>query len=398
MEIKELKAEGHSVRAISRLTGLSRNTIRRVLRGEHSLQPTPRRRVSKLDPFKDYLRQRYMDYQLSAVRLLDEIAGMGYAGSLVTLRRYLQTLKPEVARLRRVTVRFETPPGKQAQADWAYCGKFVTPDGRRLSVYTFVMVLSFSRRMFITFTLSMKMRELLACHQQAFDYFGGWPQTLLYDNMKQVKLSRSQWNEQFLDFAQHHGFVAKTHSPYRPRTKGKVERMVEYVKDNFLAGRTFDDLADLNAQGRHWLDYTANSRVHATTQRVPNELFAQELLIPVNSIQPYRYINPVARTVNFESMVHYSGSRYSVPPDYAGKTVAVAAQGGQIVVRCGDTVIAEHRQAVRSGQCIVNKEHIAAVWKLTAQQMRPPPVTRWNITFQPCVQCTPLSVFETVSA
>jgi hypothetical protein len=114
---------------------------------------------------------------------------------------------------------------------------------------------------------------LLACHQQAFTYLGGWPQEVLYDNMKQVKLGPGRWNEAFVDFARHFGFTPKTCQPYRPRTKGKVERMVEYVKDNFLLGRTFTDLDDLNGQGRIWLDQTANVRVHATTGQRPVDLW-----------------------------------------------------------------------------------------------------------------------------
>lgn len=252
MDIKELQQQGHSIRDIARITGLARNTIRKVLRGEHAMKMQPSPRDSLLDPFKDYLCQRFQEHGLSAVRLLEEIQPMGYTGSIATLRRYVSTLRQTARRQGKLTVRFETPPGQQAQADWAYCGRFPLPDGRIVPVYAFVMVLSFSRMLFVRFTTSMRMRELLECHQEAFAYFGGWPGCILYDNMKQVKLSAFQWNEQFLDFAQHYGFVPKTHRVRRPRTKGKVERMVDYLKDDFLTGRTFHGLDDLNAQARQW--------------------------------------------------------------------------------------------------------------------------------------------------
>jgi transposase len=397
MDIKELVREGRSIRAITRITGRSRQTVRKVLRGAHPIKTNPRKRVSKLEPYQEYVRKRFEDSQLSAVRLLEEIKPMGYAGSIQTLRRYLQTLKPERIRRAKITVRFETPPGKQAQADWGYCGKYDTPSGQRLAVYVFVIVLSYSRMMFIHFTTSMRMAALLESHQKAFAFFNGWPATVLYDNMKSVKRSRSQWNEQFLDFAHHYGFIPKTHQPYRPRTKGKVERMVEYVKDNFLAGRTFEGIEDVNAQALHWLNQTANVRVHSTTQAIPQERFAEEPLTPYDSIRPYRYLDPVTRQVNYESMLHYRGSRYSVPPAYAGQSVSVTAQGGHIRVQCGDTVIAEHPQALKGGQCIVNKDHIAELWKLTEQQVRPPQGPRWDITFQQSVQQVPLSVFEALT-
>src|SRR5262249_44424538 len=218
MDIRDLRNEGHSIRDIAAITGLSRNTVRKVLRGQHTLKSRLPQRASKLDPFKDYLRGRFQEHALSAVRLIEEIRSMGYLGSLPTVRRFLRSLKQHSVRSSKVTVRFETPPGQQAQADWSYCDKFTSPDGERISVYAFVMVLSFSRMLFVRFTTSMKMPQLLECHQLAFAYFGGWPQTILYDNMKQVRIAPKEWNEQFLDFAQHYGFVPKTHRPYRART------------------------------------------------------------------------------------------------------------------------------------------------------------------------------------
>jgi transposase len=396
MDIKLLKQQGHTIRDIARLTGHSRNTIRKVLRGEHDLKFHAPPRASCLEPFHEYLRGRFQEFGLSAVRLWAEIKPMGYTGSLVTLRRWLRTLKRDLVRQGKLTLRFETPPGQQAQADWMYCGKFATAEGKLISMYAFVMVLSFSRMLFVRFTTSMRLAELIECHHEAFHFFGGWPQTILYDNMKQVRLSPFKWNESFLDFARHYGFVPKTHRAYRPRTKGKVERAVEYVKDNFLAGHVFHGLEDLNAQVRTWLAETANVRVHGTTGQRPIDLFPQETLTPLSSQPVYRFLDPVARSVSWESMVHFQGSRYSVPPEYAGKTVHVAAVGGHIVVRLGETVIAEHRQAAQPGQAIVEKDHLAELWKITRQQVPVPEGSRWRIDFDQTVQQMPLTRFEEV--
>jgi len=194
MDIHALRREGHSIRAIVALTGHSRNTIRRALRQKVQQRFSAPKRASKLDGFKDYVEHRYNECALSAVRLLEEIRAMGYSGSLITLRRFIQTLKPAKKALERATVRFETAPGQQAQADWAYCGRFADPTGRWIPVYAFVMVLSFSRMLYVEFTSSMKVESLIRCHLNAFAFFGGWPNEVLYDNVKQVKLDRDTWN------------------------------------------------------------------------------------------------------------------------------------------------------------------------------------------------------------
>ena len=396
MDIRDLARQGHSVRAIARITGLSRNTVRKVLRGEHDLERRETPRSSKLDPFKEYLRSRRAEHPLSAVRLLEEIRPMGYDGSVVTLRRFLATLDEGARREGKLTVRFETPPGRQAQADWAHAGRLVDAGGRPRPVYAFTFVLSYSRMLYVRFTTSMNLATLVDCHQRAFDYLGGWPQSILYDNMKQVRLGPGRWNEAFLDFANHYGFMPKTHRAYRPRTKGKVERAVDYVKDGFLLGRAFADLEDFNAQALAWLAGTANVRVHATTGRRPVDLHPLEGLTPAASVPAYRYLDPVRRTASFEAMVHYRGSRYSVPPAFAGRPVEVAAAGGQIVIRAGDAVIAEHREAAQPGQCIAAREHIAELWRITHEQVARPPRPGLLPAAAPEVQRVDLRIYEEV--
>jgi transposase len=401
MDVKALAAEGVSKREIARRTGLARNTVRKVLRGEHPMRMKPVARGSKLDPYKAHVRERFEAYGLSAVRLIEEIRPLGYTGSIVTLRRFLKTLKAPAERLRRVTVRFETPPGQQAQVDWSECGRFELGGGRKLTVYAFLMVLGYSRAMYVRFTASMRMAELIACHQAAFAAFGGWPKEILYDNMKQVRIGPGRLNEAFMDFAAHHGFAVKTCRPYRPRTKGKVERPVDYLKDNFLAGRTFAGLEDLNAQVLHWLDCTANVRVHGTTGAAPRERLAEETLTPVSAVAPYRFTQPVTRLVSREALVCFQGSRYSAPPALAGTSVRVSAEGGVLRIVAGEEVVAEHRQALKSGQCVVAREHLAELWKLTDAQIAAPRAAmaeRWHLLAAERVEQVPLTVFETVAA
>lgn len=397
MDIGVMHREGHSIKSIARMTGMSRNTIRKVVRTK-VLQRTARgARPSKLDTFKDYVKERFESCRLSAVRIHEEIKSMGFDGSIIIVRRYLRSLRPAAERKKKLTVRFETPPGKQAQADWAYCGRFPDMLGRTIPIYVFVMVLSYSRMLFVRFTTSMKLPELVRSHLEAFAFFGGWPEQVLYDNMKQVRLGREEWNPLFLDFANHYGLVPKTHRIRRPRTKGKVERAVDYVKDNFLNGRSFDGLADLSAQARHWLDTTANVRIHGTTGEQPLVLWRQEGLAPVGSIVPYQIVEYVPRKADWESFVRFDRRRYSVPPAYAGKELLVGRRGEQIVVRSGDCVVAEHRVGARPGDCVADPEHVAALWTLTLGRTASEIVPKWDVRFTSSVDARPLSIYQEVT-
>lgn len=395
MDIHFLKREGLSIREIARRTGHSRNTVRKLLRAGQPPRFHAPKRASQLDPYKAHLTQRYREHGLSAVRLLAEIAPMGYSGSVDVVRRFLATLKTDHRHERRLTVRFETAPGEQAQVDWQHAGVFTDPAGRTIKVYAFVLVLSFSRVLHVRFTTSMALPELLACHEVAFAALGGVPRRILYDNMKQVRLGPGQLHPQLVDFAAHHGFTPSTHRAYRPRTKGKVERAIRYLDDNLLKGRSFADLDELNAFARHWCEHTANQRVHATTKEKPADLLTREGLAPVR--EPYPFVQP--RQVDAESFVSYRGSRYSVPPAHVGRTVTLESVHGRIIVRLGDVIIAEHAAATRKGQTVADPAHVAEVWKLSVPggAAKPPPPS-WRLTFESQVPVRPLTAYGEVSA
>jgi transposase len=399
MDVKQLLKEGHSRRAIARMTGHSRNTIDKLLQ---QAAPQPFRqppRASQLDPYKSYLQQRYQECPLSAVRLLGEIRPMGYTGGLCILRRFLAGLRTQRRAQAKATVRFETPPGQQAQVDWAYAGTFPDAQGQPVKVYLFLMVLGFSRMLYVQFTASMALPQLLACHQGAFAFFGGWPRELLYDNMAQVKLPggpSAAWNPLFLDFAHHYGFTPRTCRVRRPRTKGKVERMVDYVKDNFLMGRAFAGWAELEAEAQHWLTHTANVRVHATTGQRPIDLLAAEPLTPLAAVTPYRGAAKSVREVAADGYVHLERSRYSVPPEQVGQRVLVELGEQRVIIRAGDLVVADHARAPQPGSCVTDPQHAAAFWKLCLppDPESPGRAPHWQLTLSEGVVTRPLSAYE----
>lgn len=397
MEIKVLHQQGHSIRAIAELTGHSRNTVRRHLREKESPHFQKPHRTSRLDAFKPYIRQRYEQCRLSGVRLHEEIKAMGYDGSLDMVQRFVREIKPDKALRSKLTVRFETPPGEQSQADWAYCGRFVE-GGRPVSIYAFTAILGYSRMRYVEFTTSMRIEHLLRCQMNAFHFFEGIPHRLLFDNMKQVKLDAQTWNPLFLDFVQHYGIAAHTHAPYRPRTKGKVERLVRFLKDNFLNGSSFEDLDDLNAQSRAWLD-RVNAQVHGTTGQIPIEMWqAQEkaALRPLGAVAPYQLCRQVTRMVDWEGMVRFERSRYSVPPQHAGQKVVVELRGQQITVRSGELIVASHQMAAHPDSHVVDEEHVAALWRHTLKRVsqRPAPLPHWQMRFAHEVERTDLGRYQ----
>jgi transposase len=244
--------------------------------------------VTKLSPFEGYLRERQVAAHpawIPATVLLREIVALGYTGSHSQLRAYMHGLKPALPM--DPVVRFETAPGEQMQVDWIEFRK-----GKN-SLYAFCATLGFSRMSFVEFVTDMKVQTLIACHDHAFEFFGGITRRVLYDNMKTVVLERDasgqgehRFHAGFLDYARHCGFIIKLCRPYRAKTKGKVERFNGYLRRSFYvplvtqlkqAGLTLDGVT-ANAEVRRWLREVANQRIHGTTQARPAERLKEERL------------------------------------------------------------------------------------------------------------------------
>jgi transposase len=373
MQIKFLAREGVAKAAIARRFGISRQTVHNHLKRSGPF-PKPRaKRGSKLDPFRKYVRARLEKFDLPATVLFGELKKLGYRGGLTILREFVRPLKEEFTR--RVTERFETLPGQQAQIDWGECG-MITVAGERRKLYVFVMVLGYSRMMYARFTTSSRLPVLLACLTRAFGVLG-IPREILVDNMKQaveqhdVTTGVVRWNKQFLDFADHHGFLPVASPPYWPRVKGKVERGVGYIKTSFLEGRSFSDLDDLNRQLEVWLDTVANVRVHGTTRERPVDRHAGELpdlrrfaAVPAYDVRPLEF-----RQVPSDCHISYHAVAYSVDPRAVGRSVSVRAEGENVgdafSVYLAEELVARHRRRRRGSGRVTLPEHAEAIRRLT---------------------------------
>jgi transposase len=235
--------------------------------------------------------------------LFDEIRAAGYPGGVAQLQLFVRQIRPRPPV--DPVVRFETPPGHQAQVDFA---TFRFPWGKR---YVFLLVLGYSRLLWLQFYPRQTMATVFEALEAAFAHLGGVPHELLFDQMRAVIVDdarpaggRVLENPEFLRFATHWGFRIRACRPYRAQTKGKVERPVRYVRDNFVYGREFLGDGDLNAQALLWMDRTANARVHGTTREVPRERFERDERAVLQPLPPGRYtplVLPPHRLTRIES-------------------------------------------------------------------------------------------------
>lgn len=296
--LRHLIDEGLSKTAIARRLGVSRRVVYHWLAtgqlDRDLREPPPARspkpRATKLDPYHAIIGARLAAYpELSAVRLHAECRAAGYAGSYSQLKAYVAGVRPRPEP--EPVVRFETPPGRQAQVDFA---EVKLPWGKR---FAFLVVLGHSRLLSVAFYERQTMQVVMRGLEHAFAAFGGVPHECLFDQMKAVVVEDERpgggkllENPEFARFAAHWGFRIRACRPYRAQTKGKVERPVGYLRDSFLYGREFLGDGDLAAQAAAWQDGVANARLHATTKRVVREHFEADERAALRPLpaRPYR--------------------------------------------------------------------------------------------------------------
>ena len=363
--ILDLHRQGLSPTAIARRLGIDRKTVRKYI--ARGLEPPTYRRQPRrprgTDAFLTYLRERLAAYPaLTAVRLWRELRERGFTGGYTGVKRAVQELRPDQPR--HFEVRFETPPGEQAQVDLArFEVTFTDNPGQARVVWLFSMVLGFSRLIWAQFVVHQDLQTVLRCHVAALGAIGGAPREILYDRMKTAVIGEDAdglviYNRGLLDLARHFGFHPKACRPYRAKTKGKVERPFRYIREDFFLARSFRDLDDLNAQLRHWLDTVANPRLHATTKRAVNEAFAEEhpALRPL-PLAPYRTVLKLERRLSHEGMVRVGGNLYSVPDTARRRVLEVHCFVDEIRILEDGSVIASHAPLPGRGQSRIDPAH-----------------------------------------
>ncbi len=360
MEIRNERKKGLSYTEIARKHHIDPRTAKKDAQSDTKpvytlIAPKP----SKLDPYKHLMDMWMEKAPYSAVRIHEKLMEQGCDCQYTIVRQYVATRKADLNE--KATVRFETMPGLQGQVDWGFFENYkALENGEYKKLYCFLMTLGYSRMRYIEFVTDMSTTTLIKCHINAFRYVGGYPQEILYDNMKQVvvkrmmKQSESELNKQFEDFAGFYGYKPILCRPYRGQTKGNVERTVRYVRENFMVGVTYNSLENLNSQAHAWCN-KINAKVHGTTNERPIDRLPDEHLMPLKREYIIDKIN--LRSVEKDCLISYAGNKYSVPAEYVGRDVTVLVLDHMLAAYFEGKQIALHKLSYSKNTYNVNKEH-----------------------------------------
>jgi transposase len=351
------------VGTIARQLGVHHGTVQRVLRraGVPPAQSTAR--ASKADPYVPFILQTLERFPtLTASRLYAMVRERGYRGSPDHFRHIVAMHRPR--RAAEAYLRLTSMAGEIGQVDWGHFGHLQIGRARR-ALMAFVMVLAWSRQVFVQFFLDARMESFLRGHIAAFQAWNGLPRILLYDNLRSVVLGRQgdaiQFNPTLMEFAGHYRYEPRPVAPARGNEKGRVERAIRYVRDSFFAARKFTGLADLNAQVTLWCNGQAADRICPANRELRvREAFEHEQLqllpLPDN---PFNTDDVVAVHVGKTPYARFDLNDYSVPHAYAQRVVTIRATPDRVRILDGLEVIAEHPRSYDRGAQIEDQSHIA---------------------------------------
>ncbi|HEX7074402.1 MAG TPA: IS21 family transposase [Hyphomicrobiaceae bacterium] len=405
-EVRRLHGEEKlKVSEISRRLDIDRKTVRKALKGEWKPYERGARSDGLLAEHDGFLRERAAEVNYSAQILYQELVGeRGFKGSYQTVKRFVRPLR-EAATVDRVCVtRFETGPGQQSQIDWGQARAYLK--SQLVGLHFFVLTLGFSRRGYYRVCANEQLGLFLESHEAAFEHFGGLTREHLYDRPRTVCEpvgGKWRWNETFRAFAGHWGFEPRLCAPYRAQTKGKVESGVKYLKRNFLPGRRFVDIFDVQAQLDEWNATIADERIHGTTHVRPIERFVEECgaLMPIAGHGSFGESRRLARIVADDYLVSFQTNRYSVPFRLIGKAVEVLAVGEAIRIEHAGRVVAEHARLAGKHQMSILPEHGPGPVARNARHRYPHPapiaeLNRWIGPHE--VEVRDLAIYEEAAA
>jgi transposase len=355
------------IRWIARKLKVDRKTIQRVLRRDSvRVQTQPAKRVSILDPFKDkILALLKEDPETTNTVILQRLRDEGYDGGKTTIRDWVVSHRPK-ARQREAFFKLEFEIGEVAQVDWGELGPIL---GDGIKIHCFVMVLCYSRLLYVEVTRSERFEDFIRCHENAFQYFKNRvPRSCWYDNLGSAVTERMgsliRFNSRFLAYMGHHHIRPHACNLAKGNEKGRVEDGVKYVKMNFLHSRKFQNFGNLCDQLSQWRDQVANRREHRSTRKIPRSIFDhQELnrLAPANPI-PYETDEVFSETVRPDFHIIYETNQYSVPWTLVGCVVTVRVDANEFRVYYREKFVTKHpRSYLKHQKSFTHPEHEAGL-------------------------------------
>ncbi len=374
--LRHYHVEKWRINTIARQLRVHHSTVQRVLAQAGLPRVGAPARASAIDPYARFIRDTLERFPtLTASRLYVMVRERGYHGSASQFRHRVALLRPRPTA--EAYLRLRTLPGEQAQVDWAHFGHLTIGRARR-ALMAFVMVLSYSRAIYVRFFLDTRMASFLEGHVGAFSAFGGVARVLLYDNLKSAVLERHadaiRFHPQLLAFAAHYRYEPRPVAPARGNQKGRVERAIRYVREAFFAARHFTDLADLNAQAHQWCTGFAAQRPcpEDSTQSVA-AAFAHEqpllLALPDDAFDRHERIEV---RVGKTPYARFDLNDYSIPHTHVRRTLSVLADTERVHIVEGASVLAEHSRSYDRGAQIEDPEHLQGLieHKRAARQHR----------------------------
>lgn len=359
-------AENWRVGTIAAQLHIHSTTVQRVLLQGGVSRDRVLPRSSKLDPYVPFIIETLTQYpRLRATRLFEMVKGRGYAGSAAYFRSRIAFYRPR--RAAEAFLRLRTLPGEQAQVDWAHFGKVKIGNALR-GLFAFVMVLSWSRQVFVRFYLTAAMPSFLRGHVDAFDFFGGVPRVLLYDNLKSAVIERMgdtiRFHPTLLALAGHYRYLPRPVAPARGNQKGRVERAIQYIRHSFFAARPWVDLADLNAQATTWMEgLSADRMCPEDTKLTVRDAFAEErpklISLPNN---PFSTEEREEVSIGKTPYARFDLNDYSIPSTHVRRRLTVVATLDTVRILAGpEETLATHARSWDRAKTVEDPAHIAAL-------------------------------------
>lgn len=349
---------------------VNRSVIERILKkcGELVEVNSKKQRDSYFDNYIEFTKEILEKYpNITASRVFMMAKNRGYQGrSAGHFRRFVKQLRP--SKPKEAFARLATLPGEQGQVDWADFGKILVGNAN-YKLMAFVLTLSWSRAIFLKFFLSAKMPFFQQGFVDAFDFFGGIPKVIFHDNLKSGVLERIgpiiRYNHDFLLVAKHYLFEPKAVNIRRGNEKGRVERSIRYIRDNFFPGRVYQDLDDLNEQALHWCTTESFQRTWRRGEKITvQEAFEKEKeqLTPLPPT-PFLAQEKLLVSIGKTPYARFWTNDYSVPCDCVGKKLTLIATQSTVSIMDNLLVVAKHVRSWEKYKVIENPEHLIGLNK-----------------------------------